>query len=194
MRMRRSVAIAVAILAAATGLASVADASFHLLPQQKLLDQGCNAAVTPIEKMLNKAWATQIVTVQTQVRVLRPGRLAGDIAFNPSGTFLNVAADHTTRGTQGFGCGYSVAGNQTGPSSGGLGEGMGIPKKHVVALVRETFSKPGRYALTFTLNAKGRRILAHLGAQERAWRKHHPPGRPSPMITWGIGLHYLAGG
>jgi hypothetical protein len=201
MRMRRAVAIAVAVAAAATGLAGAASASsqsppgfLHPPPQLRLLDRGCNAAVPHIENMLNRAWATQILTVQTQVRVLRPGKLTGDIAFNPSGSTITVAADASAARTVAFACGYGVGGNQTGSSSAGLGEGQAIPKKHVVALVRETFTKPGRYTLTFTLNRQGQRILARLGAAERAYRKHNPHGKQPPTITWGIGLHYQPNG
>ncbi len=69
-----------------------------------------------------------------------------------------------------------------------------MPTKHVVSLVRETITQPGRYAITFTLNRSGRKILAQLSAAERAYRKRHTPGQPPPSITWGIGLHFSSGG
>jgi hypothetical protein len=50
--------------------------------------------------------------------------------------------------------------------------------------------RPGRYTLTFALNKKGQRILAHLGAEERAYRKRHPHGKRPPTITYGVGIHY----
>lgn len=52
---------------------------------------------------------------------------------------------------------------------------------------------PGRYTLTFTLNQKGQRILARLGAEERAYRKRHPHGKHPPTLTWGVGIHYQSG-
>ena len=72
--------------------------------------------------------------------------------------------------------------------------GNGIPSKHVVAVVQETFTAPGSYTLTSWLNQKGRRILAGLAAAERRYYKHHPHGHRPPTITWGIGLHFVAGG
>jgi hypothetical protein len=150
-------------------------------------------AAVQINKMLNQAATRQVRTIRTQVRVLAPGRLAGDMAFNPSGRSLNVAADAAVPGSSNVGCGFVFAGDHSGSGSAIGVVGMGIPRRHVVAAVRETFTRPGRYTLTFTLNQRGRRILARLGAARRAYRTQNPDGTDPPTITWGVGLHFSTG-
>ena len=190
---RRSV-IAVGCTAAAALLPGGAYAALHELPQQKLLDRGCTIAAAHIHRALNRVATTPLMTVRTQVRLLRPGKLVADIVFNPSGSNITLARDASAAASVSFACGYALSGTQTSSGEAGTSEGVGLPTMHVVAVVRETITQPGRYALTFTLNQKGQRILAHLGAEERAYRKHHPHGKHPPSITWGVGIHYLTSG
>jgi hypothetical protein len=173
---------------------SVASASLPLkVPRQEaLLDQACGAAKIQIQQLLNNAAATHAPTVQTRVRVLAPGKLSGDIVFNPSGSNITVAADPAGRDPN-FSCGFGESGRR-GPGVATLGEGPGLPTKHLVSVVRETFTHAGRYTLTFKLDQRGQKILARLGAAERAYRKRHPYGRNQPEITWGVGIHYASDG
>lgn len=181
MRMRGSVVGAVALVVATIGLAGVAHASLFQ-QQQTLMQQSCRTAVPLIEQMLNQAATTRIWSIQTQVQVLWPGSLTGDIVFNPSGPVLHAAGDPPILSRETFRCGHI----SRGPGS----VGNGIPRQHVVAVVSQTFTAPGLYTLTFWLSQKGRRILAGLAAAEQRYYKHHPHGHRAPTITWGIGLHY----
>lgn len=185
MRMRGLAGIAVVLGVAAGGLPEVAHASLFQ-QQQQLLRQSCRSALPLIETMLNQAATTRIWSIQTQVQVLWPGELTGDIVFNPSGRTVNAAADAPRSLVQeNFRCGHI--------SSGRGRVGSGIPRRHVVAVVQQTLTAAGVYTLTFWLNQKGRRILAGLAAAERRYYKHHPHGHRPPKITWGIGLHFVAG-
>lgn len=189
--MRRPAVILIVCTAlAAMLLASGASAALQEPSQQKLLERACHLASVRINKIVSEAATKQVLTVRSSVRLLRPGKLAADIAFNPSGSKISVAVDASAPSTMGYGCGYSRSGGNG--RSGGLAEGIGVPKQHVVAVMRENVKAPGRYTLTLTLNPKGRRILAHLGAEERAYRKHHPPGKRPPSLTWGVGIHFLS--
>lgn len=185
MRMRGLAGIAVVLSVAASAFAGVAHASLFQ-EQQNLLHQSCRAAVPLIESMLNQAATTRTLSIQTRVQVLWPGELTGDIVFNPSGTTVNAAADQRSIIQEKFRCGHF--------GSGRGHVGTGIPRTHVVAVVQETFTAAGLYTLSFWLNQKGRRILAGLAAAERRYHKRHPHGHRPPTITWGIGLHFVAGG
>jgi len=191
---RRRALIALALAAFATTFASVAYASFHVPTQQKLLNRGCLTAAARIEKLLNEAATTQTRTIETQVRVLKPGKLAGDIVFNPHGTNISVAGDSSAGIHIDFGCGFGMAGGAGNSGEAGLSEGPGLPTRHLASTVHATFTAPGRYTLTFTLDQRGQKIVAHLGAAERAYRKRHPHGHSPPSITWGVGLHFRPNG
>ena len=67
-------------------------------------------------------------------------------------------------------------------------------QSRVVSTLRDRVTRSGRYRLTFTLNADGRRILAGLGAAERAYRKRHPHGNKPPTIAFGVALSYAPAG
>ncbi len=138
--------------------------------------------------MMSEAATKQVATIRTHVRLLRPGKLAADIAFNPSGPNISDAADQTAASPLTLACGYSSIGSAY--NSGGGSSGVGIPKRHVVAVVRVTITSPGTYTLTFTLNQRGRKILARVGAADRAYRKSNPHGNRPPTITWGVGIHF----
>lgn len=173
---------------------SVASASLPLqVPRQEaLLNQACGAAKVRIQQMLGDAATKQTLTIHTRVRVLAPGKLSGDIVFNPSGSNIIVAADPAAAGTTSA-CGFGESG-RSGPGVATLGEGPGLPTKHLVSVVHETFTHAGRYTLTFKLNQRGQKILARLSAAERAYRKRHPHGHSPPEITWGVGIHYASNG
>lgn len=179
MRIRLPLLVALAFAASA---AVASGGQLHLPPQQNLLDRACSTAATHIKTALNEASTTPTQTVETQLRVLKPGTLEGDLAFARLGSSLTVAADASAKN---FSCGY---GGEADPFAVGRGPGH----RHIVSTLHEKFAAPGRYTLTFTLNPAGRNILARLGAAERAYRKRHPRGQEPPSIAWGVGLHYLS--
>ncbi len=181
----------------ASAVMTVGDAhaypSSQLPREQTLLDRGCNLAGTRIERLLTRGTTKHVVTIQTQVRLLTPGKLAGDIVFKRSGSTITVARDAAASQTS-FDCGDVHVGGSSASGQAGASTSPSVPTKHVVSLVRETITQPGRYAITFTLNRSGRKILAQLSAAERAYRERHTPGQRPPSITWGIGLHFSSAG
>ena len=184
--------IALAVAVSATTGVGLASASIPVQRQQQLLNRGCDAAAMSIQKVLNEAAATPTITIETQVRVLRPGKLVGDIVFKRSGSSISIAADPTTAGSVLFGCGDGFV--DSGTNSAESSVGPELPTHHVVSIARKTLTKPGRYTLTFTINQAGQRILAALRARERAYRQRHPHGHEPPSITWGVGLRYRSDG
>jgi hypothetical protein len=181
MRRRLVPLVVLALALAAAGSAGVAPGSgLHLSPQAKQLSVACETAANNIESAVADASSTQTQTIQTQLRVLQPGGLVGDIAFDATGSSITVAADASEGESS---CAH-------GAGAGQLGVGRGPGHSHIVSRLRERFSARGTYTLTFTLDRTGRDILARLGRAERAYRKHHRPGQPAPEIAWGVGLHY----
>jgi hypothetical protein len=178
--MRRRLVLIVALVLAAS--ASVASGlGLQLSPQAKQLSVACDTAGGQIRSAVKDASSAQIQTIETQLKVLKPGRLTGDIAFDASGSNINVASDPSASESS---CAF-------GEGAGTLGVGQAPGHSHIVSTLRERFAAPSSYTLTFTFNRTGRRILARLGAAERTYRKHHPRGQDPPSIAWGVGLHYL---
>jgi hypothetical protein len=60
--------------------------------------------------------------------------------------------------------------------------------------LRRTFTTPGHYTLTFTLNQTGRRLLAQLAAAEQTYRRQHPHGTRPPSLAFGVSLDYAPSG
>jgi hypothetical protein len=177
----------------ASGALSVGDAyaypTLHFPREQTLLERGCKLAGTRIERLLTRGTTTQVGTIQTQVRLLTPGTLAGDIVLERSGSTITVTRDAAIS-QESFACGDVHVHGSGGSGQAGATTSPSVPTKHVVSVVRETITQPGRYTITFTLNQSGRRIVAQLRAAQRAYAKHHAPGQPPPSITWGVGLHF----
>jgi hypothetical protein len=190
---RKLIVLALTASAAMTVGDAYAYPSLQVPRQQTLLDRGCSFAGTRIERLLTQVTPTHVVTIQTQVRLLTPGKLAGDIVFKRSGSTLTVARD-AAAGQASFACGDVHVRGSSGSGQAGVSTDPSVPTKHVASLVGETITQPGRYTLAFTLNRSGRKILDQLRAAERAYRKHHAPGQPPPSITWGIGLDFSASG
>lgn len=186
MRSRLLPLIALAFAAPATVAPATVASVFpiRLPPQEKLLVAACDTAASHIGVAVAGASTTQSRTIETELRVLKPGRLVGDIAFGRPGSSINVASDTSATADAKFNCGH-------GESAGRLGVGPGPARVHIVSALHETFTAPGRYTLTFTLNQAGLNTLAHLGAAERAYRKRHPHGRDTQLIAWGVGLHFF---
>jgi len=165
------------LAAAVVLLVSPVSGPVPIARQSAALDRACHATVAAAQQALAAAAETQRRTISSSLQVVIPGTVTGEIAFNPSGWSISVGAPQT-RGSS-FGCGEA-----TPRHDGGAGQ------SHAVSTLRDTFRRPGRYALKFTLNATGRRILARLGAEERAYRKRHPHGGRSPTIAFGVALSY----
>jgi hypothetical protein len=143
------------------------------------LGQACNAAAESIRNVVAHAATTQAQVITAQLKVAAPGKVTGRITFNPSGSTIQVAGDTST--SEAIGC-------ATGTVNQGIRKRRG--HSYLVSTLRQTFTAPGRYTLTFDLNAVGRRILARLGARERAYRRHHPHGSRPPSIAFGVALTY----
>jgi hypothetical protein len=126
---------------------------------------------------------THVQTIEVQLRVLKPGRLVGDIAFGRPGSSITVASDASAIADAKFNCGH-------GESAGRLGVGPGPAHTRIVSTLHETFTAAGRYTLTFMLGQAGQNILGRLGAAERVYRKRHPHGHQPQSIAWAVGLHY----
>ena len=71
---------------------------------------------------------------------------------------------------------------------------FGPGHSRLVSRLREAFTQPGRYTLTFKVNAAGGRILARLGAKDRAYRSRHPHGSRQPSISFGVALSWTPAG
>jgi hypothetical protein len=173
------VATAVVLLIGA-GLGSLvgtASGSTAIGRQSGALDRACGATETAVLRALTRAVNAQVRTISSDLLVVIPGTVTGAIAFNPSGSRIAVGAP-PTRGSS-FGCGEATARH-----------GRGAGRSHVVATLRDKFTRSGRRVLTFTLNDTGRRILTRLGAQERAYLQEHRRGQPPPTIGFGIALSY----
>ena len=143
------------------------------------LERGCDAAVQRITSVVMHAATAQPDVITAPLRVVTPGTLIGRIAFDPSGSTIHVAADRSA--SEGSGCAVGAI-------------GPGVPKRHghshVVSTLRHSFTAAGTYTLTFDLNAVGRRILARLGAADRAYRERHPHGHMAPSTAFGVSLSY----
>lgn len=177
--LRRPIALILGLVASAAVCVSVAFGGVP--PGDTQLQQACSATANSIQKVVVHAATPQVRVITAQLRVVVPGTVSGRIAFNPTGSTIHVAADPTQAG---FGC-----------ANGAVPAGVHKTPGHsqVVSRLRKTFTAAGLYTLTFDLNAVGRRILARLGARERAYRKHHSFA-PPPSIAFGVGLSYAPAG
>jgi hypothetical protein len=156
----------------------------HFPRQENLLLGACDMAATNIGSAVQDASTTQVQTIETQLRVLTPGRLVGDIAFGRPGSSVAVVHDSPAASDAQFNCGH-------GESAGRVGAGPGPAHPRTVSILRETFTAPGLYTVSFTLNQAGLRILARVAAAERAYHKRHPHGDQPVSMAWGMSLHYF---
>ncbi|HUA45986.1 MAG TPA: hypothetical protein VMA77_12200 [Solirubrobacteraceae bacterium] len=151
--------------------------------QHMRLRQACDSAASAVGHAVADAVTTQVTVIDVQFRVVVPGTVTGRMAFNPSGQAIRVASGKPS--PPGFRCG-----------AGAIGASVPMRRGHseVVSTLRRRFTTAGRYTLTFDLNSAGRRILARLGARQRAYREHHPHGGRPPSIAFGVGFSYVPAG
>jgi hypothetical protein len=171
-RIRVLVLILPALAATATAASAL---QLHFPPQENHLLAACDTAAMNITSAVSDASRTQVQTITTELRVLKPGRLAGDIVFGRPGSNVTLRPGAGQADRWKFSCGH-------GESEGRVGAGPGPAPGQVVSTLNETLAACGRYTLTFTLDQAGRNVLARIGAAER--RK-----RPA-SIAWAIALHY----
>jgi hypothetical protein len=177
---RRTLALGLGLVASAA-LVTSASASIPDGPVSSALNQACFATLTSLQTVVYDAAITPVQTIVTQLQLPKPGVVTGRIAFNPSGDEIAVAGDASGR-RPGVGVGCSGGSRSLRPG-----------RSYVVSTLRERL-KAGTYTLTFDLNARGRRILARLGARQRAYSKHHRHGQQAPTIAVGVGLNYTPSG
>jgi hypothetical protein len=175
--MKLLVGLAVLLISLAHGAAPSQPA------QHRQLLQACDRGASALGHVVAEAATVQIATVHVPLRVIAPGTVTGRMAFNPSGQTIGVGSGEPP--PPGFSCG-------SGAGSSGVPTGPGHSR--LVSTLRRTFTRVGRFTLTFELNAAGRRILARLGAADRAYRQRHPHGGQPPSITYGVGLSYTPAG
>lgn len=173
-----ALALALALTVSATAPAGLASASRRGSRLEAELDRACTATLVLVRKAVTDAATVQTQTIVSQVDVSKPGRLTASIAFNPTGDRIKLAGEAFSLGCAGP--------NESHPRGPG--------RSHTVATLDETLARPGRYTLTFQMNSTGQRILARLGARQRAYRKRHPHGRRPPTIAFGVGLTYATAG
>lgn len=184
MQTRRLASIGLALAASGALFAGIAQGSPSSgSPQETQLDRACAAAADSVDGVLAQAAIFQAKTIESRLVVLTPGKLTGRIAFNRHGKTITVAADRSST-RQGFGCSQGRAGRH------GLGPGT----SRVVSTFSRTFTKPGTYMLTFTLNQVGRGMLAQLATAQRTYNKQHPNGHQPPMFAFGVALTYETSG
>jgi hypothetical protein len=174
-------ALALALAPAATAAASGSPA-----PPNPQVTRACDATAAAVEKVVLHATATPAQLITSHIRIAGPATLTGKIGFNPTGSTIRVAADASaTPPASGLGCAEAAI-------------GPGVPKRPghtvIVSTLRRTFTKAGRYTLTFKLDRRGEQILARLGAADRAYRKRHPHGSRPPSIGFGVSLTYEPAG
>lgn len=172
---RRVIALAFGLVVSAALFAGLAWAAGGAA--QADFSRACQATLSRLEIVVHDAATPRVRTVAMQLHVPRAGVVIGAIAFNPTGYEVAVARD-AAEGRSGFAVGCS--GGSTSLRAG---------RSYEVATLRKHLA-PGRYTLRFKLNATGRRILARLGARDRAYRTHHPHGRRAPTIDIGVGLGF----
>lgn len=171
-----------ALAALVTVIAGLASAPPRESPQDRQVSRSCNAILATVQNVVGHAATTQVQGVTGHFRALTPGTLTGEVVFNPTGSSINTAGDPSRSA---FGCAAS---------SSGAGVPAGLGRSLVVSTVREKFTRRGLYTLTIQLSAEGRRILARLGARDRAYRKRHPHGHKPPTIAFGVGFTYVPTG
>jgi len=170
----------VVVLAFAAWAGAVAGAAAATAPDVAV-QRACIAAVDAVQRVVDHAATAQAHTVTIHFQAVTPGTLTGDIGFNPTGSTIHVAADSTQAG----GCATA---------SIGPGVPKGDGRTRIVARLQRTFTEAGHYTVTFKLNKTGERILARLGAEDRAYRKRHPHGFRAPSMAFGVALSYAAAG
>lgn len=174
-----SVILMLALIASAPPAVAPASPPTTTRRQQTLLDRGCNSTSAAVQKALTTH--AQVSAIRSRLDVVTRGALTGQIAFNPAGSGISLSG-HVPAGR---GSAFVCSGAAATP------HGLGPGHSRVVATLRRSFTKPGRYTLVFRLDRRGRRILARLAAADRAYREHHPHGHRPPEIAFGVALTYV---
>jgi hypothetical protein len=173
---RRLAAIGLALVALAVVVVRSAAAGTPGGPVEAALFRACDATLASVRTVVHNAMRSPDQTIVSEVRLPRPGTVAGTVSFDPSGQEVQVASDPAP-----YALGAACSG---GKETGGPG------RSRVVSTLREQLGKAGTYTLTFKLNFVGRRILARLGGRQRAYAKHHPHKLRPPSLAYGVGLSY----
>jgi hypothetical protein len=179
--LRRPIALILVLAASATVCVSLAYGGVP--PEVKQFQQACSAAATSIRQVMAHSATAQVRVITAPLTLPAPGTVTGHIALNPSGSTIHVAGD--TSQVESVGCATAT-----------VVPGVNHRRGHslIVSDLRQTFATAGRHTLTFALDATGRRILARLGAKQRAYRMRHPNGRRLPTISFGVALTYRVSG
>jgi hypothetical protein len=153
------------------------------LPQPPLetkpVEHACAALQRGVQAAFNHAATTQVAVIPIRFRVVTPGRLTGEITSLGFGT-RSIPVGHVR----------SLPGSAA--SCLGSWGGPGTQRARVISWVGRRFSHPGLYTVHFALNHVGRRLLAQLGAKERAYRQRYPQGDAPPTMWFGIVLTYVS--
>lgn len=142
------------------------------------------AAADAVDKVVRHAATAHVQTITIHIRVTTPGTLTGKIAFNATGTTIRVASDPPAVSDSG-GCATASIGP-------GVPKGRG--RTRIVSTVLVTFTNAGRHTVTFKLNRTGEKMLARLGAEDRAYHRRHPHGFMAPAIAFGVSVSYEPAG
>jgi hypothetical protein len=176
---RRLIAVALVVAASAAVFANLAWARSG--GAQADFNRACDATLGSLRAVVDDVATRQVRTIAVRLQLPRPGVVIGAIAFNPTGSELAVARDASDR-RSGFAVGCAGGSSSLRPG-----------RSYEVSTLRKRL-EPGTFTLTFKLNATGRRILARLGARDRAYRDRHPHGQRPPTIAFGVGLGYTPTG
>jgi hypothetical protein len=171
---RRPIALAFAVAASAVMLAGVAYGS--TVPwsrQDKQLVRACVATRRSTIKAMNEAGSPPASTIESSLDVVTPLVLWARVYFGSNGTV-------TVNGDSFAGCSRPVT----------RARALGPERARIVAALHETFATPGRYTLTFVLTRPGQKLMARLGAAQRAYRRRHPRGHQPPQIVVSVALGY----
>ena len=137
-----------------------------------------------MDKVVRHAATSHVRTITIHFQATTPGTLTGKIAFNATGTAIRVASDPPAV-SEGGGCATASIGP-------GVPKGQG--RTRIVSTVHRSFTSAGRHGVTFKLNRTGEKMLARLGAEDRAYRHRHPHGFMAPAIAFGVSLSYEPAG
>jgi hypothetical protein len=175
----RLITPALAVVASAAAFAGIAYGS--TVPwkrQDKQLIRACAATRKSIANAMNAAGSAPSQTFESSLDVITPLQLWGRIYFGSGGT-LTVGGGESFAGCARRGSGAPA---------------LGPEPARVVSTLHETFTTPGVYTLTFTLNRLGQKLMAELRAAQRTYRKRHPHGHHPPEFVVAVAVAYTPAG
>jgi hypothetical protein len=175
---RRLIALALAVTASAAAVVGVAyGSSVPWSQQDRELLQACVATRTSVVNAMSQAASAPSRTIESSMDVVTPLVLWGRIYFGSAGKV-------TVNGVSFAGCTQRAA----------RARALGPEPARVVSELQQTFTTAGRHVLKFTLNRLGQKLMAQLGAAQRAYRQRHPRGHDLPQIAVSVALGYTPTG